>query len=159
MTDTIDQGARPDAGDGDDEPPFKVLTPAEAQALRERHPPLSPWRIVAAQAVAGVLIALLALAVTGKGAAGWSALYGAAAVVLPQAVMARGLGRLSRLQPAAAVMGFMVWELVKMFLAAALLAAAVMVVPDLHWPALLVGLVGCLKAHWLVLLRQGRRRN
>ena len=41
----------------------------------------------------------------------------------------------------------------------ALLAAAVIVVPDLHWPALLVGLVGCLKAHWVVLLRQGRRKN
>jgi hypothetical protein len=41
-------------------------------------------------------------------------------------------------------------------LAVAMLAAAAMWVPHLNWPALLVALVLCTKASWVVLLRQGR---
>src|SRR5205823_428141 len=86
MTDTLDRGRDADAVD---EWPFKTLTPEEAQALRAKLPMLSPWRVVAAQAVAGVLCCAVVWAITRRGSAAWSALYGAAAVVLPGMLLAR----------------------------------------------------------------------
>jgi len=126
-----------------------------------QHPPLSPWRVVAVQAVAGVVVAALWYAVTRKGGAAWSALYGAAAVVLPGALMARGLtSRISRASPGAAVLGFMFWESLKIALAVAMLVAAAKVVPDLSWPALLVTMVVCMKVSWLaLLLRRGQAKQ
>ena len=35
----------------EDEPPFKPLTAEEARKLREKHPLVSPWWVVAGQAV------------------------------------------------------------------------------------------------------------
>lgn len=141
--------------DGDEDAAFKPLTPEEAQALRAKFPPMSPWRVVAVQAVAGLVVAALAGLLSSR-AAGWSALYGAAAVVLPQAVLARGMGRLPAANAGAMALGFMVWEFVKISLAAGMLAAARYVVPDLRWLALLLALVVCLKASWLALWLQRR---
>ena len=71
------------AEDGQEE--FKSLTKEEAQALRSRLPQLSPWRVVVAQAAAGLVMTVLCwLVITGRGAV-WSALYGAATVVVPRA--------------------------------------------------------------------------
>ena len=70
---------------------FKPLTREQAQALRAADPPLSPWRVVAVQGAVGVAVALLALLLTGRQEVGWSALYGAATVVVPGALMARGI--------------------------------------------------------------------
>lgn len=148
---------RPDA---DDEATFKSLSREEAQALMAQHPPLSPWRVVAVQAVAGGVAAALWFAATREGGAAWSALYGAAAVVLPGALMARGLtSRISRASPGAAVFGFLLWESLKIALAVAMLVAAAKVVPDLSWPALLVTMVVCMKVSWLTLLRRGRTKQ
>jgi hypothetical protein len=61
---------------------FKPLTQEEAQALREKEPPLSPWRVVLVQVVVGVVAALLA-GLHRREEVAWSALYGAATVVLP----------------------------------------------------------------------------
>ncbi|MCM5681691.1 ATP synthase subunit I [Schlegelella sp. S2-27] len=144
----------------DDEATFKSLSHEEAQALMAQHPPLSPWRVVAVQAAAGVVVAALWFAATREGGAAWSALYGAAAVVLPGALMARGLtSRISRASPGAAVFGFLFWESLKIALAVAMLVAAAKVVPDLSWPALLVTMVVCMKVSWLTLLRRGRRKQ
>ncbi len=113
-----------------------------------------------AQAVAGVAMAALWFAFTRKGGAAWSALYGAAAVVLPGALMVRGMtSRFSRASPGAAVLGFMFWEAMKIALAVAMLLAAAKVVPDLSWPALLVSMVVCMKVSWLILLRRGRAKQ
>ena len=142
-----------------EEETFKALTREEAQALRAKHPPLSPWRVVIAQAVMGVVMALLWLLVTGQGSKGWSALAGAAAVVLPNAMMAWGMTGLSRAVPGAEVLGFMFWELIKIMSSVAMLAAIVRWMPDLSWPALLVALIGCLKVNWLALLLQGRLKQ
>ena len=60
---------------------------------------------------------------------------------------------------AAAAVGFMVWEGVKVLLTVAMLVAAAKVVPDLSWPALLAALTVCLSMNWLALLWQGRRQN
>jgi ATP synthase protein I len=133
---------------------FKPLTREEAQALRARQPPTSPWRVVAIQAAAGVLCAALTWALTQRDGAAWSALYGAAATVLPNAMLARGMTRGTSSNPGAAVFGFMFWEMVKIAVAVAMLAAAPRVVPDLSWPALLVAMIVCVKVNWLALLWQ-----
>ena len=137
--------------------PFKALTREEAEVLRAKHPPLSPWRVVAAQAVAGGVIAGLWWLFTGDGGTAWSALWGAAAVVLPNALMAWGMTGLFRGVPGAAVLGFMFWELIKIMLSVAMLAAAAKWMPDLSWPAMRVALIGCLKVNGLALLLQGRQ--
>ena len=80
-----------DQEDEADAPPFKPLTREEASALRAQEPPLSPWWVLAVQVVVGVVAALLAALVTARQEVGWSLLYGAATVVVPGALMARGM--------------------------------------------------------------------
>lgn len=154
--DEWDQERDQEAKDAADAESFKTLSRAEAESLRAKHAPMSPWRIVQGQALLGAVIVLAWWLFTGSGDKTGSALCGAAAVVLPNALMAWGMTRLLRGVPGAAVLGFMVWELIKIMLAVAMLAAAAIWMPDLHWPALLVGLIGCLKVNWVVLLWQGR---
>lgn len=136
--------------------PIKPLSREQAQALRVAQPSISAWQVVGVQALAGLIAALACWGLSGRIEVGTSALYGALAVVLPSAVLARGLGRLSGAGPAVAVIGFMVWEGVKVALSVALLVAAIRVVPQLSWPALLVGLAVCLSVNWLVLPWRGR---
>jgi ATP synthase protein I len=118
---------------------------------------MSPWRIVLAQAVLGLVCALVAGWIAQRGNAAWSALYGAAVVVLPGALLAHGMAKGAG-NPAAAAAGFMFWELMKIALAVTMLVVAVKVVPDLSWPALLVTLVVCMKMGWLVLLLKRKQR-
>ena len=139
-----------------EEPPFEPLTREQAQALRARHPPTSPWRVVAAQAVAGVLCAALTWVITQRSGTAWSALYGAAVAVLPSAMLARGMTRRTSSNPGAAAFGFMFWEMVKIAVAVTMLVAAPRVVADLSWPALLVAMIVCVKVNWLALLWQRR---
>ena len=136
--------------------PFEPLSREQAQALRAKHPPTSPWRVVGSQAAAGVVCALLTWGVTQRDGAAWSALYGAAATVLPNALLARGMTRRSSSNPGAAAFGFMFWEMVKIAVAVAMLVAAPRVVPGLSWPALLVAMIVCVKVSWLALLWQRR---
>ncbi len=148
----------PLADTNDEEPPFKPLTADEARRLREQNPPVSPWWVVAGQAVVGLLVAVAAWAVTGKQNVGWSAGYGALAVVIPAAIFARGLtGKFSSLNAGTAAVGFMAWEMVKIASSIALLAAAPRLVADLSWPALLVGLVLTMKVYWLALAYSPRK--
>ena len=132
---------------------FEPLTRAEAEALRTRLPMVSPWRIVAVQSAAGVVCVLAAWAIGGQ-RTGVSALYGVAAVVLPQAVLARGLSGDAGRNPVGAAFGFMVWELAKIGLTVAMLAAFARVVAQPSWPALLATMVVCMKTSWLALLWQ-----
>ncbi len=91
---------------------------------------------------------------------GWSALYGAATVVVPAALMARGMtSRLSSVSPGASAVSFMWWETVKIAVSLAMLMLAPKLVQPLSWPALLVGLVLCMKVYWLALLWQGRQKK
>ena len=144
--------------DEDDDIPPTPLTREQAQALRARLHSVSVWSVVAAQAAAGLIVAALCWAVSGQIDVGWSALYGAASIVLPQVVLARGIMRLPGKSPAAAAVGFMFWEGVKLILVLALLAAAARVVPRLSWPALLAALAVCLSVNWVALLWRGRIR-
>lgn len=145
----------PDSGAAS-EPPTPPLSRDQAQALRASQPSVSPWRVVAAQAGAGLLCAVLAGLLTQRVGPAWSALYGAAAVVLPSALLARGMTRGTRNAVAAAA-GFMFWEMLKIGAAIAMLVIAAKVVPDLSWPALLAAMVVCMKVNWLALLWRGRR--
>ena len=93
----------------------------------------------------------------GKVGLGWSVLYGALAVVVPGALFARGImSKVSSLNPGAAVAGFFLWEMVKVGLTIAMLFAAPRLVPDLSWPAMLVGMVVTMKVVWLLLLLRVR---
>ena len=151
---------RPMNEGAEEEPPFKPLTAEEARRLREANPPVSPWWVVAGQAVVGLLVALAAWALTGKQNVGWSAGYGALAVVIPAAIFARGLtGRFASLNAGTAAVGFMVWEMVKIASSIALLAAAPGLVADLSWPALLVGLVLTMKVYWVALAYVPKKRS
>lgn len=144
----------------DQEPPIKPLTAEEARRLREQNPPVSPWWVVGAQVVVGVLVALAAWAWSGEKNVGWSAGYGALAVVIPAAVFARGLtSRFASLNAGTAAAGFMVWEMVKIALTVAMMMVAPGLVPQLSWPALLVGLVLTMKVYWVALAYRPRKRN
>ncbi len=144
-----------------DVPEFKPLTAEEARQLQQRHPPMSPWWVITGQVAVGVLVALAAWGLTGESRTGWSAAWGALAVVVPAAVFARGVTRRrARGNPAAAVVGFLGWEIVKIALTLALLALSPRVVHGLSWLALIAGLVATTKAWWLAyLVRAASRRK
>jgi ATP synthase protein I len=143
----------------DEELPFHQLSAAEAQRLREENPSVSPWLVVGWQVVTGLVVALAAWGLSGKQNVGWSAGYGALAVVIPAAVFARGLtGRFASLNAGTAAFGFMVWEMVKIALTVAMLVVAPRWVAALSWPALLVGLVLTMKVYWLALAYAPKRK-
>jgi ATP synthase protein I len=131
---------------------FTPLTAQQVQDLRRIQPLLSVWRVVAAQMGVGLLVALVSWGVSGKTSVGVSAGYGALAVVIPAALFARGLTRrMNSLHAGAAVLGFFVWEVVKIALTVAMLALATRVIDELSWPAMLVGLVVTMKVYWVAL--------
>ncbi|MGH6645723.1 ATP synthase subunit I [Aquabacterium sp.] len=142
----------------DSEPPIRPWTRDEVAALKARQPVVSLWRVLGIQVLAGVLLALVSWWLGGyRSNVVWSALYGAACVVVPGALFAYGMGRqVSAINPGVAVFGFMLWEFVKIGVAVIMLVAAIKVVPQLSWPAFLVALVVCIKLNWLALFMQGR---
>jgi ATP synthase protein I len=146
-----------------DEPDATVpLTAAEATAWRQRHPMLSPWRVVAAQALVGVLATVVAALLGDRAAVAASAGYGALCVVLPAALFAHGLVRAFRKSASgrgAAPAAWMGWEIAKLAASIAMLLLAPAVVPGLNWLALLVGMVVTMKAVWVVLWLQPRARR
>jgi ATP synthase protein I len=110
--------------------------------------------------VVGLVVALVIWGLTGRKNLGWSAAYGALSVAVPAAVFARGLtGRLASLNPVTAVLGFFVWEMVKLALTVAMLMLAPRLITELSWPAMLVGLVMAMQAYWVVLVFAPKRRN
>ena len=140
----------------DPEPPVIPLTRDEAQALIAKSPSLSPWRVIALQALIGVVVAVIWGGLSRNLPSFTSALYGAAVVVVPGALMVRGVfGRGS----GRSLGGLLFWEIVKLLLVLALLALAPKWVPSLDWAALLVTLVLCLKVNGLVLLWQGSKKS
>ena len=139
---------------------FKPLTAAQAQTWRQQTPMMSIWAIVWGQLATGCLVAMAAWLVTGKPSMGWSAGYGAMAVVVPAALFARGVtGKLARTVPGAAMAGFFVWELVKIVATVAILFAAPRLVPELNWLALLVGFVVTMKVVWIALMFRSKRQR
>jgi len=131
---------------------FQPLSSQEAQLLRQKLPLLSVWRVVVAQILMGVLVALLAGLLTSKWNVAWSAGYGALAVTVPAALFARGMtSPVTSASVGASVTGFLLWEIVKIGLTLAMLLAAPRWVPQVSWPAMLVGLVLTMKVYWIAL--------
>lgn len=146
--------------DGAEDSDFKPLTAAEAQLWRKRNPPLSLWWVLLGQAVVGCVLALAAWLITGKPAIGWSAAYGVLSVLVPAALFAQGVtGRLARTMPGAAMLGFFVWELVKIAVTVAMLFAAPRLVSNLNWLALVAGFVVTMKVVWVALLFRPKRQR
>jgi ATP synthase protein I len=136
--------------------PIRPLSREQVVQMGLDRPAVSVWRVLLWQALTGAGLAVLLALVDRPW--GWSALYGAAAVVLPGLVFARGLtGRLSSINAGTAVAGFFVWEFVKIGLTLAMLLAAPRLIGDLSWPALLAGLVVTMKVVWLSVWMHSRR--
>ncbi|GAA6142822.1 ATP synthase subunit I [Hydrogenophaga sp. 5NK40-0174] len=159
---TTSPGPAPDKWeDGEQDSDFKPLTREQAQQWRARQPETSIWKLVMMQSATGLITAALAWMLVQPASVAWSVIYGSAAVALPSAVMAWGLtssatARLWRSAANAAFAGLLLWEGIKVLLAVAMLWSAPLVVPDLNWLGLLVGLVLTLKVHWLGLWLQTR---
>lgn len=148
--------------DDNEEPPVKALSPEEAAALKSALPMLSPWRVLGLQLVVGLACVAVIRLWTGSGVAMASALYGVAAVVLPNMLLARGMTKRvdsAVASPVGVAAGFMGWEFLKIGASIAMLVLAPKVVPGLSWPALLVTLAVCIKVNWLALAWRGRRLN
>jgi ATP synthase protein I len=144
--------------DGIEDENFKALTAEEAKALQKSSPRLSPWVVVMAQVVVGILVAGLTGWLVGSGHAFWSAAYGALAVVMPAAVFARGLARQQRAPNAGSALGgFFVWEVVKVVLTVAMLFAAPRLINGLNWLALLAGFVVTMKVYWVAMWLHSKR--
>ncbi|MCA0177091.1 MAG: ATP synthase subunit I [Proteobacteria bacterium] len=149
-----------DWADDDAKPDHQPLSREAAQALMAKDPPVSPWRVVAVQAAVGVLLAAVTWLVGGQSGWAWSMLYGSAAVVVPGALMARGMtSRLTSMNAGVSAVSFMLWEFGKIVVSVAMLALAPKVVPDLSWPALLVALIVCIKVYWVALAWRGRPKK
>jgi ATP synthase protein I len=146
------RGAFDDADRDDGPPAFKPMTRAEAEVFKRDHPVLSPWRVIAAQAALGAVAAVVAGLVGGRIGA-LSAVYGAAVVVVPGALMARGAtSRLSSLSPVISALSMLWWGFVKMALSVVMLVLAARIVPGVVWPALLASMVLCMLSYWFALL-------
>jgi ATP synthase protein I len=130
-------------------PEFKPLTAEQARQWRSAHPTMSPWWVIVWQAGMAIGVALLAGMLAGRSAA-WSAGYGALAVLLPAALMVRGLQRQRHVaQAGAAMLGFVIWESVKIALTVAMLLLAPVLIESLNWLALVAGLIATMKVYWL----------
>lgn len=141
-------------GQPDQEEVLAPLTREQVDALRSRMRLVSPGRLLLVQGLVGVLTAACA-ALLGEGwsTTGLSALYGAAVVVVPGAVMAWALrGKASAVSASQRAVSFLFWELVKIALAVVMLVLAPRVVDGLSWLALLAGMILSMKVYGLALL-------
>ena len=151
---------RADAWDDEIEPPVRRLSRAEAADLAARQPAISPWRVVAYQVLVGLAIAALVQLVTGDVLLMASALYGAAVVAVPGALMARGAtSRLGTISPLTSTVSIMGWATVKIVVSVVMLALASRIVPGLHWPVMLATLVVCMQTYAFALLWRGRAKQ
>ncbi len=146
----------PPLEDVGEEPAFKQWTADEAQALRLKSPSVSPWRVVGWQGMAGVVITLVAWLLWDTTVA-LSAGYGALVVMIPAAVLARGImSPVSSMNAVSAALGFMVWEMVKIGLSVAMFFAAPQLIENLSWIALLVGVILTMKVYWVAAIYKSK---
>jgi ATP synthase protein I len=61
--------------------------------------------------------------------------------------------------PGYAAVSFMMWEFGKILVSVALLAMAPKLLHTVVWPALLAGLIVCIKVYWVALLWRGSKKR
>jgi len=138
---------------------LKPLTAQEAAAWRASQAVTSPWRVLWLQALVGAVLVAFTAIFTSKTAWVVSVAWGVLSVWVPALVFARALARQGRHRGAgSALLGFFVWELVKIVLTVALLLVAPRVVPELSWAAMVAGFVITLKVYWLAMMLNMRQR-
>jgi ATP synthase protein I len=151
---------RNNAFDDEEEAPVRRLSRAEAADLAARQPAISPWRVVAAQVLVGLAIASAVQLATGDVLLFASALYGAAVVAVPGALMARGAtSRLGTISPLTSTVNIMGWATVKIVVSVVMLALASRIVPGLNWPVMLATLVVGMQTYAFALLWRGRGKK
>lgn len=143
---------------------FKPLTREQAQQWRSTQPALSLLWLLVWQALSALVLAVLADWLTSDPVVVKSVLYGAAAVVLPSALMAWGvtssaLARQVSGEAKASLVNFFVWEGIKLVLVLVLLGLAPVLMEAVNWLALVAGLVVVLKVFGWVLYVQTKRRR
>jgi ATP synthase protein I len=139
--------------------PFRRWTHEEVQASfgpgASNPYAVSPWRVVTVQVVVGLALALVAGLVTSRLEVFWSALYGAGVVVVPGALMARGMtSRLTSLSPGVSAVSVMLWSSVKIGVSIVMLMLAPKLVQRLSWPVLLATMVTCMLVYWFALVKR-----
>lgn len=127
------------------------LTAEQARQWRSSHPRECLGCVLGVQLAIGLAAAFLMGVFGARSAWGWSAAFGCLAVIVPTVFFLRRARR--RVAWAgSALLNLLMSELVKIVLTVMLLLLAPRVVPDLSWPALLVGLMVTLKAYWVGLM-------
>jgi ATP synthase protein I len=138
-----------------DDDAFKPWSQEEALAWRRDNPAVSPWRVVVAQAAVGLICGLIAWSVMPSSEVVLSALYGAATVVIPSALLARGTTAnfgITNRSVSTAAFRFVFWESAKLAVAVLMLVMAPRVIQGLSWPTLLITMVVGIKTNWVALL-------
>jgi len=134
-------------------------TREQVMAFRLAEPSVSVWRVVSYQLLVGSLLTFVVWLFGAKASNVISLGYGALCVVLPSAVFARGItSKWSSLNPGAAVTGFFLWEVVKVFMTIVMLLMSQSWVDGLSWPMMLLGLIITMKVYWFSFLwgRKGK---
>lgn len=137
---------------------FVSLTAAQAQQWRQHQPVVVLWRLPVIQLGAGMLAAVLVAMLRRDPTAGWSLLWGVLAVTAPSAFFLRRARRPS-VSAGLALLNLLLSELLKLASTLVLLLLGPWVVPQLSWPATVIGLVVALAAWWPGLLWSGLGRS
>ena len=123
--------------------------------FRKAEPPVSVWWVVLTQVGVGLISVFVAWLLGANVASMASMGYGSFCVVLPSIVFARGMtSKWSSLNPGAAVIGFFLWEFVKIAMTVVMLMMSQSLVDDLSWPMMMLGLIITMKVYWLSFLWQ-----
>ena len=149
------------AFDDEQEPPVRRLSRAEAAELRgPRAGDFALARGASARCWSASPSRRWCSWLTGEALLTASALYGAAVVAVPGALMARGAtSRLGTISPLTSTVNIMGWATVKIVVSVVMLALASRIVPGLHWPVMLATLVVCMQTYAFALLWRGRGKT
>lgn len=109
-------------------------------------------RIILWQLLVAVVVAVIAMLLSGQ-AAGISALLAGLSCVLPNALFAFGLHLSDRRAPQAGLAPLYFWELIKVGLTIALMVAVFWLYRDVNWLAFMLSLVVVLKSHIFLLFK------